>query len=57
MQEKIMHLRMQPVSVVFGKFNRIVRDIARNLKKEIVLETYGEEVELDKSIIESLSDP
>lgn len=57
MQEKIMQLRMQPVSVVFQKFNRVVRDIARNLKKDIVLETSGEDVELDKSIIESLSDP
>lgn len=57
MQEKIMQLRMQPVSVIFGKFHRVVRDMARNLKKEIVLETFGDEVELDKSIIESLSDP
>jgi len=57
MQEKIMQLRMQPVSVIFGKFHRVVRDISRSLNKEIVLETFGEDVELDKSIIESLSDP
>ncbi len=57
MQEKVMQLRMQPVSVIFGKFHRIVRDMSRNLQKDIVLETHGEEVELDKSIIESLSDP
>ncbi|MBF0224395.1 MAG: chemotaxis protein CheW [Desulfobacterales bacterium] len=57
MQEKIMQMRMQPVSILFGKFHRIVRDLAKNLKKEIKLETFGEDVELDKSIIESLSDP
>ncbi|CAN2042234.1 two-component system, chemotaxis family, sensor kinase CheA [Candidatus Magnetomoraceae bacterium gMMP-15] len=57
MQEKIMQMRMQPVSVLFGKFHRIVRDLSKNLKKEIRLETQGEDVELDKSIIEALSDP
>jgi len=57
MQEKIMQLRMQPVSVIFGKFHRVVRDLSKNLDKEITLETYGEDVELDKSIIEALSDP
>jgi len=57
MQEKIMQLRMQPVSVIFGKFHRVVRDLSKSLKKEITLETYGEDVELDKSIIEALSDP
>jgi len=57
MQEKIMQMRMQPVSMLFGKFQRIVRDLSKSLKKEIRLETYGEEVELDKTIIESLSDP
>lgn len=57
MQEKIMQLRMQPVSVVFAKFHRVVRDLSKNLNKDIVLETYGEDVELDKSIIEALSDP
>lgn len=57
MQEKIMQLRMQPVSVLFGKYNRIVRDMSRKQKKAIVLETSGEDVELDKSIIEALIDP
>ncbi len=57
MQEKIMHLRMQPVSILFSKFHRVIRDLSRNLKKEIALQTFGEEVDLDKSIIESLSDP
>ncbi len=57
MQERIMHLRMQPVSLLFGKFPRVVRDLSKQFKKEIILSSSGEEVELDKSIIESLVDP
>jgi len=57
MQEKIMQMRMQPISLVFSKFHRIVRTLARNHDKEVRLITCGEDVELDKSIIEGLSDP
>ena len=57
MQDRIMQMRMQPVSLLFSKFQRIVRDLSKTLKKEISLEIYGEEVELDKTIIEALSDP
>jgi two-component system, chemotaxis family, sensor kinase CheA len=57
LQEHIMQTRMQPIGSVFGKFPRIVRDMAKQLGKEINLVTQGEDVELDKSIIESLSDP
>ncbi|MBF0118810.1 MAG: hybrid sensor histidine kinase/response regulator [Desulfobacterales bacterium] len=56
-QSKIMQMRMQPVALLFGKFPRIVRDLAKSLNKEIKLITYGEDVELDKTIIEALSDP
>ncbi|MBF0448328.1 MAG: chemotaxis protein CheW [Magnetococcales bacterium] len=56
-QEKVMQARMQPVSVVFNKFPRIVRDLARKLEKKIDLELRGGEVDLDKSVIEHLSDP
>ena len=56
-QEKVMRARMQPVSVVFNKFPRIVRDLARKLEKKIDLELRGGEVDLDKSVIEHLSDP
>jgi len=56
-QEKVMHARMQPVSVVFNKFPRIVRDLARKLDKKIDLDIQGGDVELDKSVIEHLSDP
>ncbi|MBF0509598.1 MAG: Hpt domain-containing protein, partial [Deltaproteobacteria bacterium] len=57
LQERIMQTRMQPIGNVFGKFNRVVRDLARSLNKNVVLFTEGHDVELDKSIIENLSDP
>ena len=57
LQGGIMNTRMQPVGIVFNKFNRIVRDLSRKLGKEIALELEGVDVELDKSIIELLSDP
>jgi two-component system chemotaxis sensor kinase CheA len=57
LQEHIMQTRMQPLSSVFGKFPRVVRDLSRQLGKEISLQMSGEEVELDKSILENLSDP
>ena len=56
-QEKVMHARMQPVSFVFNKFPRIVRDLAKKLDKKIDLDLRGGDVELDKSVIEHLSDP
>ncbi|MEG3638089.1 hybrid sensor histidine kinase/response regulator [Magnetococcus sp. PR-3] len=56
-QERVMQARMQPVSVVFNKFPRIIRDLARKLSKKIDLEIRGGDVDLDKSVIEHLSDP
>ncbi len=57
LQESIMQTRMQPISVVFSKFPRIIRDLAKSLSKKIDLIQIGQDVELDKSIIELLSDP
>ncbi|MEM7672689.1 MAG: chemotaxis protein CheW, partial [Verrucomicrobiota bacterium] len=57
LQEKVMQTRLQPVGILFSKFTRIIRDLSSKLGKEITLEISGEEVELDKSIIEGLSDP
>lgn len=57
LQEGIMQTRMQAVGTLFTKFPRVVRDLSRQLGKEIVLQQEGSEVELDKSIIEMLSDP
>lgn len=57
LQEAIMQTRMQPIGNVFGKFPRVVRDLARSLSKEVRLDVEGREVELDKTLIEGLSDP
>lgn len=57
LQSKVMLTRLQPIGSLFGKFPRVVRDLANKLGKEMTLEMIGEEVELDKSILETLSDP
>ncbi|MFQ5328945.1 MAG: chemotaxis protein CheW [Thermodesulfobacteriota bacterium] len=57
LQESVMKTRLQPVGAVFSKFKRIIRDIAKTVNKEINLVLDGEDVELDRSIIEVLSDP
>jgi two-component system chemotaxis sensor kinase CheA len=57
LQEAIMKTRMQAVGNVFSKFPRVVRDLARTLGKEIELKVEGQEVELDKTIIEGIGDP
>lgn len=57
LQESIMQTRLQPISVVFAKFPRLIRDLAKKLGKEVNLTLVGQDVELDKSIVEQLSDP
>ncbi|WP_394241924.1 chemotaxis protein CheA [Halopseudomonas laoshanensis] len=57
LQSSVMKTRMQPIKKVFGRFPRVVRDLARNLKKEINLELVGEETDLDKNLVEALADP
>lgn len=57
LQAAVMKTRMQPVKKVFSRFPRVVRDLARNLGKEIELETFGEETDLDKNLVEALADP
>lgn len=57
LQETIMRTRMQPVGNIFGKLPRIVRDISQKLNKKMEIAIIGEEVELDKTILESLADP
>jgi two-component system chemotaxis sensor kinase CheA len=57
LQETIMQTRMQPVANVFNKFPRIIRDLSKKLDKEIELCIEGADVEMDKTIIESLADP
>lgn len=57
MQGAIMQVRMMPVSFVFQRFPRLVRDISRKLGKEVNLVLEGEDTEADKNIIEALADP
>ena len=57
LQGSVMKTRMQPIKKVFGRFPRVVRDLARSLKKEINLEMHGEETDLDKNLVEALADP
>ncbi len=57
LQTSVMKTRMQPIKKVFGRFPRVVRDLARNLKKEINLELQGEDTDLDKNLVEALADP
>ncbi len=57
LQSAVMKTRMQPIKKVFGRFPRVVRDLARNLGKDIRLELEGEETDLDKNLVEALADP
>ena len=57
MQDSIMQVRMMPVSFVFQRFPRLVRDTSQKLGKEVNLVLEGEETEADKNVIESLGDP
>jgi two-component system chemotaxis sensor kinase CheA len=57
LQSSVMKTRMQPIKKVFGRFPRVVRDLARSLKKEINLELRGEDTDLDKNLVEALADP
>ncbi|PIE43577.1 MAG: chemotaxis protein CheA [Gammaproteobacteria bacterium] len=57
LQSAVMQTRMQPIKKVFGRFPRVVRDLARNLNKEVNLVLKGEDTDLDKNLVEALSDP
>jgi two-component system, chemotaxis family, sensor kinase CheA len=57
LQEAIMSTRLQPLGNVFRKFQRLVRDLAKELGKEVTLVIEGEEVELDKAVLEAIGDP
>ena len=52
-----MSIRMLPIGTLFGRFRRLVRDLSKELGKEVQLTTSGEETELDKTVIERLHDP
>ncbi|MGM0449554.1 MAG: chemotaxis protein CheA [Pseudomonadota bacterium] len=57
LQSSVMQTRMQPIKKVFGRFPRVVRDLARSLEKEVNLSMSGEDTDLDKNLVEALSDP
>ncbi len=57
LQETIMSTRMQPIGIVFDKFQRVVRDMSKKMGKLIDFTVSGEDVELDKTIIENIGDP
>ena len=57
LQEAVMSIRMLPISFVFSRFPRLVRDLAAKLGKQVELRTYGESAELDKGLIEKIADP
>ncbi|PHS70578.1 MAG: chemotaxis protein CheA [Methylophaga sp.] len=57
LQTAVMKTRMQPIKKVFGRFPRVVRDLARSLEKDINLELQGEDTDLDKNLVEALADP
>ncbi len=57
LQTAVMKTRMQPIKKVFGRFPRLIRDLARNMDKDIKLETRGEDTDLDKNMVEALADP
>lgn len=57
LQDSVLSIRLLPVKFLFSRFPRVVRDLARQLGKKVQLVTLGEQAELDKSVIEKLSDP
>jgi two-component system chemotaxis sensor kinase CheA len=57
LQESVMSIRMMPISFVFSRFPRVVRDLAGKLEKQVELKTVGEGTELDKGLIEKIADP
>ncbi len=57
LRENTMNIRMLPIGTIFNKFKRLVRDLSRELNKEVSLITEGSDTELDKTVIEKLNDP
>jgi len=57
LRDTTMNIRMVPVGSLFGRFRRLIRDLSRELGKEVCLTTSGEETEIDKTVIERLHDP
>ncbi len=57
LQEMSLSLRMVPIAATFQKMNRVIRDVAKKLDKQINFVTEGDDTELDKSVVDQISDP
>ena len=57
LQDTVMSIRMMPLSTTFNKMKRIVRDVSKKLDRDMQIELIGEETEVDKNVIEQISDP
>jgi two-component system chemotaxis sensor kinase CheA len=57
LRDTTLNIRMLPIGSTFSKFKRLVRDLSQELGKEIEMETFGADTELDKTVIEKLNDP
>ncbi|MGH8238930.1 MAG: chemotaxis protein CheA, partial [Steroidobacteraceae bacterium] len=57
LQESVMRVRMLPISFVFSRFPRMVRDLSQRLGKQVELKVTGEQTELDKAVLEKIGDP
>lgn len=57
LQEEVMHIRMLPIASVFGKFPRMVHDMAQKIGKQIDVVLHGEKTEMDRSMLEEINDP
>ena len=57
LQDGIMKARMLPIANVFNRFRRVVRDLAKASKKQIILDVFGEETEIDKKVIDRIGEP
>lgn len=57
MQEITLAIRMIPLEATFGKMRRLVRDLSRRFEKQVIIEITGEQTEMDKNVIEEISDP
>lgn len=57
LQDSVMSTRMVPMEHIYSKFPKLIRDISKKLQKEILFKTNGDDVEIDKAMIEGLSDP
>jgi two-component system chemotaxis sensor kinase CheA len=57
LQDAVMKIRMLPLATIFSRFHRVVRDLAKHRNKEILLEIFGEETEIDKRVMDRIAEP